>query len=276
MENNSFVKNLSKGISKRLKFLSANPYKKLNVNWFTLKYYKHLPPGKIRSHILFGKPFYFISATELLHGFDEIFVDEIYKQNLPANPYIIDCGANIGLSVVYMKQHYPDAEIIAFEPDEKNFDLLSKNVASFGYENITLRKEAVWKEDTILQFANEGSMSSKIETAGGANTKDVKATRLKNLLNKKIDFLKIDIEGAEFDVLKDVGDNLHLVQNLFLEYHGLFKQNNELTELIDLITKNGFSSYIKEATCVYETPFARIKNPSIPYDVQLNIFCFRV
>ena len=275
MENNSFIKNLSKGIGKRLKFLSANPYKDLNVNWLTIKYYKHLSPGKIRTHILFGKPFYFYSPAELLHAFDEIFVDEIYKQKLPEKPYIIDCGANIGLSVVYMKQRHPDAEIIAFEPDEKNFDLLQKNISSFEYKNVILRKEAVWKENTTLQFVSEGSMSSKIETSGGENTKAVKASRLKDLLIRQIDFLKIDIEGAEYDVLVDVKDNLHLVKNLFLEYHGSFNQNNELTELIELINKSGFNYYIKEATPVYRTPFYREEKTAIQYDVQLNIFCFR-
>ena len=275
MENNSFVKNLSKGISKRLKFLSANPYKDLNVNWFKIKYYKHLSAGKIRRHILFGKPLYFYSPAELLHAFDEIFIDEIYKQPLPDKPYIIDCGANIGLSVIYMKQHYPNAEIIAFEPDDANFDLLSKNVSSFGYQNVILYKEAVWKENTTLQFASEGSMSSKIETSDSENTKAVKATRLKDFLIKEINFLKIDIEGAEYDVLTDIKDNLHFVKNMFLEYHGSFKQNNELTELIELINKCGFNYYIKEATPVYTTPFYRVKNPAIQYDVQLNIFCFR-
>ena len=117
MSKNTFFKNITNGVKLNVKRLFANPYKSVNVTWFTLKYYKHLPSGKIRTHELFGKPLFFYSATELLHGLKEIFIENIYKQTLREKPYIIDCGANIGMSVIYMKQLYPQAEIIAFEPD---------------------------------------------------------------------------------------------------------------------------------------------------------------
>ena len=85
----------------------------------------------------------------------------------------------------------------------------------------------------------------------------------------------MDIEGAEFEVLCDLDGKLELVNNLFIEYHGRFNQNNELNKLFDIISKNGFSYYIKEAASIYDTPFTKVKNPEIPFDVQLNIFCFR-
>lgn len=276
MSNNSFFKNITKGVQKKVKVLLANPYKEVNVNWFTLKYYKHLPAGKIRIHKLFNKSLYFYSATELLHGLQEIFIDKIYKQELSENPYIIDCGANIGMSVIYMKQHFPQAEIIAFEPDETNFDLLTKNINSFGYSGVSLHKEAVWNENTTLLFSNDSSMSSKIEMDNTSNTKEVKAVRLKDFLIREVDFLKIDIEGAENVVLNDIAGNLHFVKNMFLEYHGTFGQNKELVKMINIVSEAGFNFYIKEAAPIYETPFYRTKNPNTPYDVQLNIFCFRI
>lgn len=275
MSEKSFFKNLTKGIQSRVDKLMDNPYKEVNVNWLTLKYYKHLPVGKIRAHQLFGKSLYFYSAAELLHGLQEIFIENIYKQQLTERPFIIDCGANIGMSVIYMKQHFPQAEIIAFEPDETNFDLRKKNVASFGYSNVLLQKEAVWNENTMLMFSNESSMGSKIETDSTANTIAVKAIRLKDILIREVDFLKIDIEGAEFAVLTDIANELHLVKNMFLEYHGGFNQNKELVNMINIINDAGFNFYIKEAAPIYKTPFFRTKNPNTAYDVQLNIFCFR-
>lgn len=253
-----------------------NPYREVNVSWWRLKYYKHLPAGNIRVHQLFGKSLFFISAPELLHGLHEIFIDEIYKQELPSNPYIIDCGANIGMSVIYLKSNFPDAEIIAFEPDESNFKLLNKNMQSFGYTTVDLHKEAVWNENTKLMFSNESSMGSKIELNSSAQSVEVLAIRLKDFLTKKVDFLKIDIEGAEYAVLTDIADNLHFVENMFLEYHGSFDQNNELVKIIQIIDKAGFNFYIKEAAPIYFTPFYRIKNPKPDYDVQLNLFCFRI
>lgn len=275
MQNKSLAKNIWVGFQKKLKGIFANPYREVNLNWFNLKYYKHLPEGKRRKHRLFGHWIYFYSATELLHGLKEIFIDKIYRQPLPEHSYIIDCGANIGLSVIYLKQICPTATIVAFEPDDKNFELLSKNIHSFGYSHVQLRPEAVWIENTTLNFSNEASMSSKIEETDSSNVKKVKAIRLRDLLDKKVEFLKIDIEGAEFRVLSDLDGGLSQVNNLFIEYHGSFQQQAELTKLFSIISSNGFFYYIKEATPVFPSPFTKQKISSIPYDVQLNIFCFR-
>jgi FkbM family methyltransferase len=276
MPGNSFLQNISKGISLNLKRLSANPYKKINLNWFKIKYYKHLPAGKMKSHLLFGKTLYFTDSIQLVNGLKEIFIEEMYRQELKANPYIIDCGANIGLSIIYMKQQYPYAEIVAFEPDETNFQLLSKNVDSFGYGDVNLCKEAIWIDNTTLRFSSQGTMTSKIEMGAGAGTIEVKAIRLRDLLNREVDFLKIDIEGAEYKVLCDIADKLFLVKNMFLEYHGTFAQNKELTAVFKMISDAGFNYYIKEAATLFDYPFQRTKKSDIGYDVQLNIFCFRM
>ena len=275
MNNNSLIKNFYKGFKKRLALLFQNPYKEVNVSWIKLKYYKHLPAGKLRKHHLFGKSFFFYNPEELLHAFDEIFIGQIYKIQLQNYPYILDCGANIGLSVIYLKQLYPEAVIVAFEPDKKNFDLLEKNIKSFGYDDVSLRNQAVWNEKATIHFSSVGLMSSKISTVNDSNTIQTQAVRLRDLLIKEIDFLKIDIEGAEFVVLNDISDKFHFIKNMFIEYHGTFQQNNEIAELLTMLNKAGFNFYIKEATCIYKTPFYRIKNTRIPYDIQLNIFCFR-
>ncbi len=276
MQNKSVVKNLLQGIQLRLGKIFHNPYSIVNINPIQKIIYKHLVAGKLRSHRLFGKEIFFVSPTELLHGLHEIFIEEVYKQNLPAKPYIIDCGANIGLSVIYMKYFHPDAEILAFEPDEENFRLLEKNIQAFGFKDIEPRREAVWVKKEMLSFAGKGSTESKLVDDGLKGAVIVNAIRLKDQINKKVDFLKIDIEGAEYKVIADIQEKLHFVQNLFLEYHGDFDQNQELTELLVIIGKSGFSYYIKEAAPVYSTPFSKPVKNTYPYDLQLNIFCFRV
>jgi FkbM family methyltransferase len=275
MQNKSFSKNIAQGIRLRISKIFHNPYRMVNIGLVKKIYYKHLNPGKIRIHKLLGKTISFYSPTELLHGLKEIFVDEIYKQELPTKPYIIDCGANIGLSVIYLKNLYPDATILAFEPDERNFELLKNNIGKFGFKEVETRREAVWIENTILQFANEGSMSSRIERNTSGNTIPIEAVRLKDYINKPVDFLKLDIEGAEYEVMKDISDHLHFVNHLFLEYHGTFEQNAELSYLFALLVEKGFKYYIKEATSVYDKPLYRYKRPGMIYDVQLNIFCIK-
>ena len=56
----------------------------------------------------------------------------------------------------------------------------------------------------------------------------------------------------------------------------MFSQNKELVEILDIITKEGFHFYIKEATSVYDHPFLRSTETKKDYDVQLNIFCIRI
>jgi len=274
MQNNSFGKNIIRGFKERINKWTHTPFKEVNLNAVKLVYYKHLNPGTIRSHQLFGKTVYFSNATEFVAGLKEIFLDKIYSVKLPNHPYIIDCGANIGLSVIFMKKQYPDAEIIAFEPDSQNFELLTKNVEAGSYKNIDLRKQAVWIENTLVHFSSTGTTDSHISSQNTGSA-EVAAIRLKDLLTRKIDFLKIDIEGAEYQVIKDIAEKLDLVENMFVEYHGSFEENNQFLDMLKTISDKGFHFYFREATPVFKQPFIQ---PLIKplFDVQLNIFCFRL
>ncbi|HSN07949.1 MAG TPA: FkbM family methyltransferase, partial [Hanamia sp.] len=184
------------------------------------------------------------------------------------------CGAHIGLSVIYLKSICPSANIVCFEPDNKNYDLLQKNITSHQLKDIDARNEAVWNENTSLHFIQEGNMGSKIGENSNSNTITVKARRLKDFLNKKVDFLKLDIEGAEYKVLKDIAENLNFVDKMFIEYHGTFDQNKELLEILELVSNAGFKFYIKEAAPVFDQPFLSKKHEG-EYDLQLNMFCFK-
>lgn len=237
---------------------------------------KHKTPGITRGYNHKGNTIYYSNPSEFLYTFKELFIHELYKVALPPESYIIDCGANIGLSILYFKELCPTAEILAFEPDEKNFELLIKNIHSFKLHRVTAKKEAVWIADTDISFSNDGTMSSKIETSAEKKMHTVKASRLMNYLDRKVDFLKMDIEGAEYAVLKDILPGLPKVKALFLEYHGMFDQVRELTEIFQLIQQAGFIYYIKEAAEIYKSPFmAGTAVQKTTYDVQLNIFCFR-
>jgi FkbM family methyltransferase len=276
-EQNSFLGNIMKGVGGRIKKTLTNKYKKAGLNWFKIKKLKHLPYNSPHKYPFLHSSIEFNNGPELLHSLQEIFIDEVYKIDFsnPA-PYVIDCGANIGLSVLYMKTQHPSAKVIAFEPDPVNFSFLQKNINAYQLRNVELRNEAVWKESSILEFVSDGTLGSKLNaTPGEQATVKVKAARLRDLLSEKVDFLKMDIEGAEYDVLKDCGDTLQNVHYLFIEYHGFFERMNELTEILQLVQDNGFAYYIKEASNVYPTPFDR-KDGKKPYDIQQNIFCFRI
>ena len=111
-----------------------------------------------------GNTIYIHDIASFNLGYSELFKAETYKfEAKRKNPLIIDCGANLGMSVIYFKKLYPDAEIIAFEADDYIFKFLKKNIISFGYENVELFNKAVWDCDKTLSFLDEGGAGGRIE-----------------------------------------------------------------------------------------------------------------
>ena len=223
---------------------------------------------------LLDKPFHFVDAASFLHGFEEIFETEIYKfQSSSKIPLIIDCGSNIGLSVVYFKTLCPDAKLLAYEPDKNIAETLQKNIDSFGLKNIEFNRAAIWVHDNGVEFQEEGGFSGRIPKEGDVqNIVKVPSVRLKNVLDQypKIDFLKMDIEGAEFEVLKDCKDQLIKIENLFIEYHSHISEGQNLHLILAMLAELGFRYHIQEAF-VRKQPFFE-KTTMTNMDLQLNIF----
>ncbi len=247
--------------------------KKYGLGWMNRKLLKHQSDATVKHHSLDGITVYYKNGSELLHTIEELFVKELYKADLPDTPYIIDGGANIGLSILYFIRTYPQAIVEAFEPDEQNFDLLRQNTERLGTQ-VKLHKAALWNENGTVHFDASGNMGAKI-TAGSDSIRQVPSKRLKDLIHQKVDLLKLDIEGAEYEVILDIADTLSFVDRLFLEYHGSFEDTYKLSELLTILQKAGFKCYIKEAAENHMHPFDRRKSPAQPYDLQLNMFFFR-
>ena len=95
------------------------------------------------------------------------------------------------------------------------------NIKNWDLKDIEIQNAAIWIDNLGVNFIADGNMASKIDesnnTAHNENQK-TKSVRLKDLLTEKIDFLKIDIEGAEYEVLVDCESKLSFVENLFIEF----------------------------------------------------------
>lgn len=209
----------------------------------------------------------------------ELFGLEIYKfKNEKDTPLIIDCGANIGLSVIYFKRLFPKAKVIAFEPDKKIFDYLKFNINSFGFKDVELINKGLWKEETVLKFFSEGADGGRIANESmHENIIEIETVKLSSYLNKEkqIDFLKLDIEGAETEVLLESETSLSKVKNIFIEYHSFSNQKQTLSTILSILEKNGFRYYIEHIGVKSNHPFINIKN-YVGFDNQLNIFGYRV
>ncbi|GAA4464470.1 hypothetical protein GCM10023189_43730 [Nibrella saemangeumensis] len=215
-------------------------------------------------------------ALSFVWQYKEIFVDEFYRFNTqqPA-PVIFDCGANIGMSVAYFRKQYPNARVVAFEADPKISAILQQNLSRNQIANLEVVNKAVWVNNDGILFGSEAADSSSIYSQSPKSF--IPSVRLHDYLvrESRIDMLKIDIEGAETDVLDDCRHALSHVQNLFVEFHSYIGQPQSLGRVVQIIEENGFRYYVN----TYQDrkrPFINHQYANNPVmDLQLNIFAWR-
>lgn len=163
--------------------------------------------------------------------FRQIFISEEYKRltTLREVKLIIDCGANVGYSSVYFLSKFPDAHVIAVEPDRSNYELLMRNVSVYG-DRVTAICSAVWSHKAALKVC-AGHVGDKREWATtvreciGDEEADLEGLDIAFLLNQslfpKIDILKVDIEGAERVVFnQEFKGWINKVRTIAIELHG--------------------------------------------------------
>jgi FkbM family methyltransferase len=224
---------------------------------------------------LLGRPLEVLDAPRFLENKRAIFDEELYRfTSIEDAPRIIDCGASVGLSVCYFKHLYPKSNIVAFEPDPRVFETLKRNCMSWGAHDIRLIPKAVWTCEATLPFPKAGKASGRIdEGAGGEDVAQVLTCRLRHYLTERVDLLRLDIEGAEVDVLLDCADLLGQVRNLAVDYHSIFKRPQRLDELVALLTRAGFRMHFR-AMSQSPSPFLYRSLHGL-VESQLHIFAFR-
>jgi FkbM family methyltransferase len=148
----------------------------------------------------------------------EMFFLREYDIDLEPPPRrILDLGAHVGASVLFFRSRWPEAEIVAVEASPRLAGILERNVRGLGVE---VRHEAVAAEPGYIGFL-EGERSWTGTTAGASeSTVLVPAVTLDQLLDEPVDLLKIDIEGAEFEVL-EAATRLERVGAIVGEAHAL-------------------------------------------------------
>ena len=166
--------------------------------------------------------------------FTQVFVRNDYRHVIlpPHADVIIDAGANVGYSVFFFRGHYPEATIIALEPNPKNFAILQENCGHLP--NVILLQAALWKSCTTLQlqFTSDdgkslGSWGTRTVEGMEQATETTEALDVFTLMQRfnfsEIDIFKIDIEGAEKEVFSDPNAAWYSSVKLFvLETHERF------------------------------------------------------
>ena len=181
----------------------------------------------------------------------------------------------MGLSVLYFSKLFPSSRILAFEPDETVLPFLEKNIESQNLKNVELHKKAIWIEEKELSFYTDNGLGGRIgvEYNNQKPTK-IKSVRLRDFLNQPIAMLKIDIEGAEYQVIKDCEDRLHNVQHMFIEYHSTYNEEQHLEDILLAIKNQGFRYHLSKSFS-RRKPFVDKRLVCEKYDMAINVFAYK-
>ena len=163
--------------------------------------------------------FEYSAAGKVAIQYEEIFQKRHYAFKTDrAAPVIVDCGGNFGLSAVWFMLNYPTCRLSVFEPDKNLACLIEKNLQAAGFTGVECIPKAVWVKDGAIGFDLSGDDMGKIDDkASGV----VEAVDLATWLPEITDLLKMDIEGAEFEVLEHLCTTgaIQRVRNLVCELH---------------------------------------------------------
>lgn len=261
----SFLRRLSSKRGQQASGKSRTPYQHLKL----------LPRYQQAEIELFGQPFRVADGMSFYYSYKEIFQNEIYRfLSARPDPVILDCGSNYGASIVYFKSVFPKARITGIEADPNIFKLLSWNIGKQSFTDVVLLNKAVAPDAGVVQFHSEGADGGRIHALEACHVvHQVEAVVLDSLIEGPVDFLKMDIEGAEVDVICSSA-RLGQVGSIFIEYHSFEHSPQRLGAMLEHLASNGFRYYIHTQFCAGQ-PLIE-KKSSLGMDLQLNIFATKL
>lgn len=167
-----------------------------------------------------------INDIVLMYVLDSKFVNQLLSKLKPGQ-IVLDLGAHVGSFSIMAAKEFPELKFVAYEPSKDNFALLEENIKLNKRENIESQNSAIHTKTGTSYFVTEGTSDSwKLvdSNEGYSSYEEVKTTSLQDaagkfIENKSLGFIKMDIEGAEFDVLENSKDLLKQIPYLLLEFH---------------------------------------------------------
>ncbi len=194
-----------------------------------------------------------------LYIYNEIFIEKSY--DYPdlgiVDPLIIDIGANTGLFTLRMKELYPKATLLCYEPFLSNFEQLSQNIKLSELENIQLINKGVGgssRSEKLYINKNNIGGHSLFELEARSNefvNIDIQGIDevIKGLSQNRIHLIKMDCEGAEYEIIKAL--DAVLVSKVEIILFESTESVYDLTELLEHLRSIGFSIEFKENSCNY-------------------------
>ena len=195
-----------------------------------------------------------INFDPVFVNYSQFFVDGIYNQFFAGYRVnsAIDIGANVGLFTEWVLDRFgSDTKVIGVEPNSSAIKAFKK--LHERRENVILAEYAMSDKsgEKIKMLVNpDNSLISSIEGTGNGYTEEqeVETMSLSDLLNtyglSEVDLLKVDIEGAEYQMFSVVsGDEIRKFKHLLIEFHN---NRGRATELIRKIQSAGFAVDLRD------------------------------
>jgi len=179
----------------------------------------------------------------------EIFELREYQEIEPiiksAKTPIIDAGAQAGFFILYCRALNPDVKIYALEPDEENLELLNKHLEINNLKNVEVMPIALAGKSSLRDFyiSHDSHNHSLFKVLVPKISKNIKIQTyglddwLKEQGIEEVSLLKLDIEGAEYEVL-EIFTNWEKIKNIVLEYHDFGENNHK--QLENLLLQKGY------------------------------------
>lgn len=152
---------------------------------------------------------------------------------------VIDAGAYIGDTASYFLSRFRGAKVIALEPNPRSFELARRNLSSYR-ERCILMPAALWTEDGVVCLS-EGELGAQVTETGMSVSAVSMPSILESLDLEMIDILKMDIEGAEYEVLASGAQSwMRRVEWILLETHG----SAGTVETLKVVKNAGFACHL--------------------------------
>lgn len=241
--------------------------------------FRSVPPRQPRVITFDGWTFEVPDVPSFLSAYYYIFVRKSYAFRASGRGgIVVDCGANIGLSVLYFKTMYPDLRVVAYEADPTIYRTLERNVNANQLEGVEVINAAVGSVAGPVKFLQDGTDSGRVtdDPQFGKELVEVDAVSLGGELDgHDVQFLKVDIEGAETDALIACAGRLSRVRSMFVEFHTFPERPQRLGQLLSVLEDAGFRVAIESIRDV-KAPLSRTDCVfANGMDLQLHIFAFR-
>lgn len=221
---------------------------------------------RISQERIFSQTIYLGDYAAFVILFEEIFVTgQYFFASSSSAPYIIDGGANIGVSAAYFKTVYPDCRILAFEANERSFALLAKTSEHNKWKNVELYNFGLHRTQGELCFYDYNELAGSLscgfwQPASAGPPKSVTrvpTVPLSRYVESRVNLLKLDVEGSEHAILKDLEERgkLQQIDQIVLEYHHHVQPHEDiLGEFLLLLERAGFGYHIRASLAL---PFPR-------------------